>query len=50
MNYNSKRDYLKASYVSPSAKVIDIISEGVLCASGVDINDWEQDKDILDFN
>ncbi len=37
-------------YVSPSARIIDIASEGVLCASNVDINDWEKDEDILDFN
>ncbi len=40
---------MKAVYVSPSTKVIDIASEGVLCASGLDINDWEKDEDVLEF-
>ncbi len=43
-------DMHKGVYVTPSVKVVDIVSEGVLCASGVDINDWQKDEDILDFN
>lgn len=38
------------AYSTPGFKVIDIVSEGVLCSSGVDINDWERDDDVLDFN
>ncbi len=39
----------KETYVSPSVRSIDIVSEGVLCSSGVDINDWGKDEDILEF-
>lgn len=38
------------TYSAPMIRVVDIQSEGVLCSSGVDINDWERDEDILDFN
>ncbi len=37
------------AYEAPAVRVIDVVSEGVLCASGVDINDWEKDDDILEF-
>ncbi len=36
-------------YVTPAIMLIDIVSEGVLCSSGVDINDWENDGEGLDF-
>lgn len=35
--------------MTPMIRVVDIQSEGVLCSSGVDINDWERDEDVLDF-
>lgn len=38
------------SYSAPEVKVVDIVSEGVLCASGLGINDWERDDEALDFN
>lgn len=38
------------TYSSPEVKVVDIVSEGVLCASGLGINDWERDDEALDFN
>lgn len=40
----------RETYLTPVARVVDIVSEGVLCSSGVDINDWERDDDVLDFN
>ncbi len=36
-------------YEAPMARVIDVVSEGVLCSSGLDINDWEKDDDVLEF-
>ena len=38
------------AYVAPVIRVVDIQNEGILCSSGVDINDWERDEDILDLN
>ena len=38
------------AYLTPMIRVVDIEVEGVLCSSGVDINDWERDEDVLDFN
>ena len=38
------------TYSSPEVKVVDIVSEGVLCASGLGFNDWERDDEALDFN
>ncbi len=46
----SNRISMREEYVSPSSKVMSIACEGVLCSSGVDINDWEKDDDVLDFN
>ncbi len=37
------------AYDAPEVRIVDIVSEGVLCASGLDINDWEKDDDVLDF-
>ena len=36
-------------YESPAVNVLDIMSEGVLCASGVGIQDWETDDEMLEF-
>lgn len=41
---------LQQAYAAPMIRVVDIQNEGLLCSSGVDINDWERDEDILDFN
>ena len=38
------------AYAAPVIRVVAIQNEGLLCSSGVDINDWERDEDILDFN
>lgn len=37
-------------YVSPSVNILDIQAEGVLCESGISINDWENDDELLDFD
>ena len=38
------------TYEAPSLKTLDIMSEGVLCASGdFSIGDWENDDESLDF-
>ncbi len=42
-------DWGGGAYVSPSVRVVDFVSEGVLCSSGIDIDDWEWDDDFLDF-
>ena len=44
---------VKHSYVSPVAEVLEIKAEGVLCASGeggIDINPWDRDDSVLDFD
>ena len=39
-----------AGYESPAVNVLEVMSEGVLCASGdFGIADWENDNDSLDF-
>lgn len=41
---------LRKEYSSPVLEVIEIATEGVLCASGeFGINDWENDGEGLDF-
>lgn len=39
----------KETYYAPAVRVIDIQNEGVLCESGVGIEDWEKDDEVLDF-
>ena len=38
-------------YEAPSVKTLDIMSEGVLCASTetFSIKDWENDSEVLNF-
>lgn len=48
MDINSKLLNPEA-YSTPEVKVVDIVSEGLLCASGLGINDWERDDEALDF-
>lgn len=46
-NFNSG----SLTYESPAVNVLDVMSEGVLCASGeFSIGDWENDDESLDFN
>ncbi len=49
MKKRNIKDFCPDTYVAPAVCVVDIVSEGVLCASGLDINDWEKDDDVLDF-
>ena len=37
-------------YVFPSVNILDVQVEGVLCESGISINDWENDDELLDFD
>ena len=37
-------------YVAPSVSILDVQVEGVLCESGISINDWENDDELLDFD
>lgn len=38
------------SYETPSVSILDAQVEGVLCESGISINDWENDDELLDFD
>ena len=37
-----------SSYESPAANVVEVLSEGVLCASG-QLEAWDEDEDVLDW-
>lgn len=37
-------------YISPSVDILEVRVEGVLCESGISINDWENDDELLDFD
>ena len=50
MTFNKKSCESVSTYEAPSVKSLDIMSEGVLCASGdFSISDWENDDESLDF-
>ena len=50
MNFNNKSVQNVSPYETPSVKSLDILSEGVLCASGdMNIADWENDGESLEF-
>ena len=50
MNKSNSMNWEAVSYETPSVNVLDVMSEGVLCASGgFGINDWENDGESLDF-
>ena len=39
------------SYETPSVSILDVQVEGVLCESGIGINDWVENGDeLLDFD
>ena len=38
------------SYETPSVSILDVQVEGMLCESGIRINDWENDEELLDFD
>lgn len=37
-------------YVAPAMDILDVQVEGVLCESGITIEDWENDDELLDFD
>ena len=50
MNKNNSMNWEVVSYETPSVNVLNVMSEGVLCASGgFGIKDWENDGESLDF-
>ena len=50
MAFNKKSCEGVSMYETPSVKSLDIMSEGVLCASvDFSIGDWEKDDESLDF-
>ena len=38
------------SYKAPAVSILDVQVEGVLCESGITIEDWENDDELLDFD
>ena len=47
---NSKSVQGVSTYETPSVTTLEVMSEGVLCASGgFGITDWEDDDESLDF-
>lgn len=50
MLVNKKSMQEVSAYETPSVATLEVLSEGVLCASGgFGITDWEEDEDSLDF-
>ena len=50
MIFNNKTMQAVSSYETPTVTTLEVLSEGVLCASGdFGIKDWENDGDSLDF-
>ncbi len=50
MLVNKKSMQEVSVYETPSVAMLEVLSEGVLCASGgFGITDWEEDEDSLDF-
>lgn len=52
MTLNNSKNWEGASYETPSVKTLEVLSEGVLCASGAfGIADWENEdpNDALNF-
>lgn len=50
MTFNNKTMQEVSSYETPTVTTLEVLSEGVLCASGgFGIKDWETDGDGLDF-
>ncbi len=45
----TKFNFSSRGYESPAVNVLDVMSEGVLCASGLGIQDWETDDETLEF-
>lgn len=50
MTFNKNNTRGVQTYETPSVTTLEVLSEGVLCASGnFGIKDWENDDDSLDF-
>lgn len=50
MIFNNKTMQAVSTYETPTVTTLEVLSEGVLCASGdFGIKDWENDGDSLDF-
>jgi hypothetical protein len=50
MTFNKNNTRGVQTYETPSVTTLEVLSEGVLCASGdFGIKDWEPDGDGLDF-
>lgn len=50
MVINNKSVQGVSAYETPSVIALEVMSEGVLCASGgFDIADWDNDDESLDF-
>ncbi len=37
-------------YETPAINIVDVQVEGVLCESGISIEKWENDDELLDFD
>ena len=44
----NKTNSVEVTYVSPSTNIITLSNEGVLCGSGLSIEDWSYDEDVLE--
>lgn len=40
----------KEVYASPVVEIVDVQVEGVLCESGISIEKWKDDDELLDFD
>ena len=50
MTFNKNNTRGVQTYETPSVTTLEVLSEGVLCASGdFRIQDWENDDESLDF-
>jgi hypothetical protein len=50
MIFNNKTMQAVSTYETPTVTTLEVLSEGVLCASGdFSIKDWESDGEPLDF-
>ena len=50
MTFNKNNTRGGQTYETPSVTTLEVLSEGVLCASGAfSIKDWENDGESLDF-
>ncbi len=55
MTKNTLKTWGGQTYETPSVEVLDVVSEGVFCASFAtdtdesSIEDWEYDQDFLEF-